>query len=99
MVEYGVMDTLDEKEWLKVFKALANINRIKIVKYLFPDGIHAVGMIATHIRLPLKSTSKHLIKLENLGILESEGRDGRVFYFVNPKLRPSVRRILEDTAR
>jgi DNA-binding transcriptional ArsR family regulator len=89
-----VLNLVSDKEWVRIFKALGNLNRLRIIRYLHPHGKEAVGMIAEHIRLSPKSTSKHLIHLERLGILESEGKDGRVFYSINSRVKLPIKEVL-----
>lgn len=83
------------KNWEKVLKALANKRRLAILELLHPGNKMTVGFIAREINLSFRSTSKHLWRLFNVGILEREGRKGEVLYFINPKLDPRTRRILK----
>ena len=71
------------KRWVNIFKALGNINRIKIIEMLSRGRSMSVTDIANEIKVSLKSTSRHLMILRNLEILEGEGRDGHVFYSLN----------------
>ena len=68
------------KRWVNIFKALGNINRIKIIQMLSGGKSMNVTEIADEIKVSIKSTSRHLAILRNLDLLESEGRDGHVFY-------------------
>lgn len=69
------------KKWVNIFKALSNINRLKIIEMLLSSNKElTVTQIADKLGISIKSTSKHLIILQNLDVLESEGRNGRVFY-------------------
>jgi DNA-binding transcriptional ArsR family regulator len=69
-----------DKKWVSVFKALSNINRLKIIEMLFSGANLSVTQISDKLGISLKSTSKHLIILQNLNLLESEGKSGHVFY-------------------
>lgn len=71
------------KRWVNIFKALGNINRIKIIKMLVDGKSMTVTDIAKKIGVSLKSTSRHLFILKNLELLESEGKNGHVFYSMN----------------
>lgn len=71
------------KRWVNIFKALGNINRLKIIKMLIDGKSMTVTDIAGEIGVSLKSTSRHLFILKNLELLEGEGRDGHVFYSMN----------------
>ena len=68
------------KRWVNIFKALGNINRIKIIKMLIHGKSMTVTEISKEIAVSLKSTSRHLSILKNLDLLESEGKNGHVFY-------------------
>ncbi len=71
------------KRWVNIFKVLSNINRLKIIEMLISGKSMSVTQIAEELKVSLKSTSKHLIILQNLDLLESEGRKGHVFYSVS----------------
>lgn len=71
------------KRWVNIFKALGNINRLKIIKMLANGKSMTVTDISKEIGVSLKSTSRHLSILQNLELLESEGKNGFVFYSMN----------------
>lgn len=72
------------KRWTTNFKALANINRLKIISMLSQGASLTVSQIARELKISIKSTSKHLIILNNLEVLENLGKDGHVYYSINP---------------
>ena len=74
------------KHWANIFRVLSNINRIKIIAMLSGGKNMSVTEIADKLLISLKSTSKHLIILENFGVLESDGKRGHVFYSLNKNL-------------
>lgn len=80
------------KRWILIFKALSNINRLKIIKILSGGKNLTVSEISEKIGISLNATSKHLIILSNLDILESQGKDGHVFYKLNPNLPRDIKR-------
>ena len=82
------------KEWTKVFKALANENRLKILRLLAKKRELPVKAISQHIDLGIKATSKHLIILANLNMLQSQGKLGSVWYMLHPSIRPEVSHIV-----
>ena len=55
----------------KTHKALGNERRLAIISYLkhVKGGSATVGGVAEHIKLSFKATSKHLILLEQAGVL------------------------------
>ena len=69
-----------KKRWVSVFKALSNINRLKIIEMLLGGANLTVTEISGKLGISIKATSKHLIILQNLELLESEGKTSRVFY-------------------
>lgn len=71
------------KRWVNIFKALGNINRIKIIQMLSAGQSLNVTDIAGKIKVSIKSTSRHLMILRNLELLDSEGKNGHVFYSIN----------------
>lgn len=73
----------DIARWTIVFKALSNINRLKIIRLLKNRGKTHVTDIAEALKISITATSNHLIMLQKLDVLETEGRDGHVFYSLN----------------
>lgn len=88
------MVSMNEKEWAKIFKALGNENRIKIIELLSHKHKMSVSEIKRALGISFKWTSVNLNNLKRVGILESEGRKGQVFYYINPKIPGSARRAL-----
>jgi len=80
------------KRWTQIFKALANFNRLKIIKLLSDGRALNVSDIAGEIGISLNATSKHLIILSNFDVLDSNGREGHVFYNLNPKMPLDIRK-------
>lgn len=76
----------DLQRWTIVFKALANINRLKIISLLNTKKSMNVGDIAEELKISVTATSNHLIMLQKLQVLETEGKDGHVFYSLNSKM-------------
>ena len=83
------------KQWELVFKALANVNRLKIIKMLSSGKELNVGEIAGKLKISYKSTSQHLIILKNLGVSEDEGRDSRVYYCLNNKMQSEFQKAIK----
>ena len=70
--------------WTVVFKALSNINRLKILSLLTSTRQMNVGDIAEALKISVTATSNHLIMLQKLDVLQTEGKNGHVFYARNP---------------
>ena len=83
------------KRWSVVFKALSNINRLKIVQLLFGGAHLNVGDISREIRISITATSNHLVLLQKLDVLESIGKDGHVFYFLSSDMPRDFREALD----
>jgi len=76
------------KEFERLFKALANKRRLEILVYLTKKKEAMVSDIAHEIRLSFNSTSKHVVLLRHVGILEREQRSLMMFYSrVKPLLK------------
>lgn len=82
------------RRWSIVFKALSNVNRLKIIKLLSKSSSLSVGEISEQIDISPKATSKHLIILNNLDVLDSRGKEGHVLYSLNAKMPWDFHRIL-----
>jgi DNA-binding transcriptional ArsR family regulator len=82
------------KRWVNIFKALGNINRLKIIQMLANGQSLNVTDIAGKIKVSIKSTSRHLMILRNLELLDSEGRLGHVFYSLNKNLANDLKKAI-----
>lgn len=83
------------KRWVNIFKALGNINRIKIIQMLSAGQSLSVTDIAAKIKVSIKSTSRHLMILRNLELLDSEGKNGHVFYSLNKNASTDMMRAVK----
>ena len=74
-------------EELKIFKALGDETRLKIVKFLM-DGEKCVCEIIPETGRKQCTVSLQLKKLENLGVIESRREGKKIFYQIyNPKVK------------
>ena len=81
------------KEHEKILKALANRRRLQILKYLKDKKLATVTLLAEHIKLSFKSTSKHFAILFGAGIVDQEQKSLSMFYSLAnplPKLAKQV---------
>ena len=83
------------KRWTQIFKALSNINRVRIIKILSGNDRMNVSEIANELDISLKATSKHLIILHNLDVLSNKGKDNRVEYWLNPDLPADIKKTIK----
>ncbi|OGE83511.1 MAG: hypothetical protein A3B10_03575 [Candidatus Doudnabacteria bacterium RIFCSPLOWO2_01_FULL_44_21] len=77
----------------RILKALANRRRLAIVRYLRDRREASVGEIAEAIRLSFRATSKHLIILLAVDILEKDQRSLQMYYRLSddrPKLATQI---------
>ncbi len=80
IIKLGVMSV---KKLTKIFKALANERRLRILKYLMRGEEASVGEISKEISLSFKSTSRHLLILENADLVGHKQEALYIFYFIN----------------
>lgn len=74
------------KELEKLFKSLGNRRRLQIVKLLLKNNSLTVSDIAGEIKLSIRSTSKHLLHLLNVDVLEKEQRSKNVYYKISKSI-------------
>jgi len=79
----------------KIFKGLGNKRRLMIVEFLLKrKGGVCLNAISHKINLSYRSTSKHLLLLESIGILERANRGRNVYYSVRRDITPIVKKLL-----
>jgi len=88
------MKNSDLKYLEKILKALANKRRLAILSYLKNQKEASVGDIASEINLSMKATSKHVIILSSLDILEKDQRNLQVFYRISASRTSLVEHLL-----
>ena len=81
------------KEIERVLKALANLRRLAIIKYLRKEKEATVGEIADKINLSFKATSKHLGILLSANIVEKEQRSLQMWYRLSVSAHPLSKHI------
>lgn len=86
---------MKHKNWVKIFKALGNENRIKILELIRAQKELPVFEIAEQIKLSAKSTSKHVIILKYAGFLESDRKSGGAYYSLNQDMPEEVKDIFK----
>ena len=85
---------MKEKEIERILKALANKRRLAIIKYLRNNRRASVGDIAEAIKLSFKATSKHLVILDHVDLVEKEQVGLTVIYFLSKEGRSVVGTLL-----
>lgn len=82
------------KDLEKILKAVANRRRLHILLFLKGREEATVGLIAEHIHLSFKSTSRHLAVLFSAGVTEKDQRGLEVYYSLSPVRHPTIKQIL-----
>ena len=82
------------KKLEKQFKALANRRRLAILKFLKETKEATVTDIAEHIKLSIRSTSKHLAVLSAQDIVDKEQRGLLVYYRIASSQKNIIAKIL-----
>ncbi len=80
------------KRWTIIFKALGNINRVKIIQLLSRNKNLNVTQIAGELGISLKATSQHLTILSNLDVVEGVGKQGHVYYNLSLSLPTDLKK-------
>lgn len=84
--------SLDER----IFKALANRRRLAIVKLLKKQPRVAVGDIASHLKVSMPTTSKHLSILAAADIVDYERVSLVIYYSLVERPSAIMRDVLKN---
>ncbi len=87
------MDNIKNLE--KILKGLANRRRLAIARFLFRRKEASVADIARELGLSFKATSKHLVILRQLDIIDSRQEDLHVYYRLSDSMPRAARDILQ----
>ena len=82
------------KQLEKIFKGLANRRRLGIIQILTKHKELSVAEIARRINLSLTSTSKHLLILHQLDIVERRQENLNVYYRLGESLPHLVKQVV-----
>ncbi|MDD4526999.1 MAG: metalloregulator ArsR/SmtB family transcription factor [Candidatus Margulisbacteria bacterium] len=74
---------MDKDKYIKLFRALANEERLEIILKLFREGELCASDIEKSFFMEQSTTSHHLNYLKNVGLLDSRKQGRNVFYCVN----------------
>ncbi len=81
-------------DWAEIFKALGNKKRLKIVTILSCGTARNVTQLSQDLKISVKCTSKHLILLRSVGILDHVSRHGYVLYSLSAHLPTDLHTIV-----
>lgn len=84
------------KQLERIFKGLANRRRLSIIKTLLKQKVMTVAEIAEKINLSFKATSKHLVILRQLDIVDCQQKSLSVYYSISKPL-PEVVQLLSKS--
>jgi len=85
------------KRMAKVFKALGEPTRLKIIKILASEGGYfCVGAMAKRLGISQPAVSQHLKILKDAGILDSKRMGFHVHYFVDAKTLKSYKKQIDE---
>jgi ArsR family transcriptional regulator len=90
-----------EKEMMKIIKALADENRMRILNLLYYKKL-CVCEIEKVLNINQSNASRHLIKLKDADLIDSVKQAQFVCHFVNPAVIqkfPFVQSLLEQVRR
>jgi ArsR family transcriptional regulator len=85
---------MNEKETIKILKALGDETRLKIIKYLL-NGEKCVCEIFPYVKRTQSTVSIQLKVLEKAGILSSRREGKKVYYKIKDKRINKILRIIE----
>ena len=75
---------MDKKqEYIKIFRSLANEERLDIILKLYREGELCASDIEKNFFMEQSTTSHHLNYLKSVGILDSRKQGRNVYYKVN----------------
>ena len=77
------MEEENQPDYIKVFRSLANEERLEIIKKLYIEGELCASDIEKSFYMEQSTTSHHLNYLKNVGLLNSRKQGRNVFYDVN----------------
>jgi ArsR family transcriptional regulator len=85
------------KEMAKVFKALGEPTRLRIIKILASEGGYfCVGAMAKRLGISQPAVSQHLKVLKESGILDSKRMGFHVHYFVDANTLKNYKKQIDE---
>ena len=84
------------KELEKTLKALGNVRRLRMLKYLRENHDASVSELSKNTKCPYKTTSKHLSILFHVGLLEREQKKSEMRYSLNAPLDTCAKFVVDS---
>jgi DNA-binding MarR family transcriptional regulator len=85
-----IVSTEDLVDWKRikraerVFKGVANKNRLRILDFITSENITSVWAISQGLKLEISNTSQHLLRLEKAGLIEKHQSGLTVYHELTP---------------
>ena len=92
----GVPDTLDDKIFARICRALGHPARVKIIRHLLAVDSCICGRIVEILPLAQSTVSQHLKILKESGLVEGTVDGPRSCYCVNRELFAAFQKTIED---
>lgn len=101
--------TLDLQQYADIFKALSNVNRLKIFLRLASCSVEGdtfnvdgqicqcVGVLGSDLGVSAPTVSHHLKELHRAGLIKMERRGQRIECWVNPDIHAALEKFLQQT--
>jgi DNA-binding transcriptional ArsR family regulator len=84
------------KEIEITMKALGNMRRLAILRYIRSHKESSVGELAGDARISIQATSKNLSVLTKADILDREQRGMQAYFFLSPTMPDIAKRIVSS---
>lgn len=75
---------MNNKELVKIFKAIANERRLDILRRVEKNKQLSVGVLSEQMDLSFRSVSKHLAVLTSAGLVEAKQMGLSRYYYISP---------------
>ena len=72
------------KRYERVFKGVANKNRLRILDYISKNDETFVWVISQNLDIDFRNTSQHLARLEKAGLIEKHNVIRSVYHSLTP---------------
>ena len=72
------------KRYERVFKGVANHNRVKILEFIAKENKTSLWQISQGLNIELKNASQHTARLEKAGLIEKQYVGQTVMHFLTP---------------
>lgn len=78
------MDQKIVKRLERVFKGVANHNRVRILEFIATENNTTLWQISQHLAIDIANASQHTLRLEKAGLVEKQSVGRSVMHFLTP---------------